>query len=68
MKTIDMGRGVRLSTPILSAAEAAAYLGVTARSFRKLRVPAHVVAGTSKFDIREIDEWVRKNNADGAKK
>ncbi len=59
MKTIDMGHGVRLSTPILSADEAAAYLGVSARSFRRLDVPGHMVAGSRKYDAREIDEWVK---------
>jgi hypothetical protein len=66
MKTIDMGRGVRLSTPILSADEAAAYLGVSPRSFRRLDVPGHMVAGAKKYDSREIDEWV-KIKGDSAK-
>ena len=59
MKTIDMGKGVCLSTPILSQDEAAAYLGISSRTFRKLAVPRHQVAGAPRYDSRELDEWVR---------
>jgi hypothetical protein len=59
MKTISMGKGVCLSTPILSQDEAAAYLGISSRTFRKLDVPRHLISGNPRYDSRELDEWVK---------
>jgi predicted DNA-binding transcriptional regulator AlpA len=60
MKTIDMGRGVQVSTPILSAEEAAVYLGVSLRAFWRLGAPRHNVGGSPRWHCRELDEWVKK--------
>lgn len=60
MKTIDMGRGVRVSTPMLSQDEAAAYLGISGRTFRKLAIPYCKVGESVRYDSRDLDEWVKK--------
>lgn len=66
MKTVDIGKGVVVSTPVLTADEAAVYLGVSPRTMRGLPVPRHRVGGQVRYDSREIDEWM-KAQADGSK-
>ena len=63
MKTIDVGKGVAISTPVLTADEAAVYLGVSVRTLKGLPVNRHRVGGQVRYDVREIDEWVKKQNA-----
>jgi len=65
MKTIDIGKGVTITTPLLTVEEAAVYLGISVRTMKDMPMPRQKVGVQVRYDVREIDEYLKRHRDGG---